>query len=301
VSRGAIGFLLHPDEVDGVIAGALRTAARHGYRTWTTVVHPAEDVASHAEGTELLVTVGGDGTFLFGARLAAPRGIPVLGVNRGRLGFLTNVQLTDLPAAIDAFAAGATVRQRRSLLTALIDGGAGTVEALALNDIVLKSREVAVVRLRVDADGERLGDFDADGVVVASATGSTGYALSAGGPPIDPRVPAIVVVPLAPHAVLTRPVVLPEMTVIDVTVDHGRVFVAADGQEQARLEVGGRVRISAGPELSVVRLAGSPSFLRQLREKVHFGLPLKLAEDRRLTGDGTPAAAGEAPDGPPRP
>ena len=305
MSRGAIGFLLHPGEVDGVIASALQTASRHGYRTWITVVHPAEDVASHAEGTELLVTVGGDGTFLFGARLAAPRGIPVLGVNRGRLGFLTNIQLAELPSAIDAFATGGTVRQKRSLLTALIDDGVTTVEALALNDIVLKSREVAVVRLRVDADSERLGDFDADGVVVATATGSTGYALSAGGPPIDPRVRAIVVVPLAPHAVLTRPIILPEMTVIDVTVEHGRVFVAGDGQEQARLEAGGRVRISAGPELSVVRLAGSPSFLRQLREKVRFGLPLKVAEYRRsveeggATGPSAPLAP--PPDRDPRP
>ena len=305
MTRGAIGFLLHPGEVDGVIADALRTATRHGYRTWTTIVHPADDVASHAEGTELLVTVGGDGTFLFGARLAAPRGIPVLGVNRGRLGFLTNIQLAELPSAIDAFATGSVVRQKRSLLTALIDDGETTAEALALNDVVLKSREVAVVRLRVDADSERLGDFDADGVVVASATGSTGYALSAGGPPIDPRVRAIVVVPLAPHAVLTRPIVLPEMTVIDVTVEHGRVFVAADGQEQARLEAGGRVRISAGPELSVVRFAGSPSFLRQLREKVRFGLPLKVAEYRHAPEDGGtagPQSPGEAPaDGAPRP
>ena len=162
------------------------------------------------------------------------------------------------------------------------DGLGGSRVLLALNDIALKSPEVSLVRLRVEADGELLGEFDADGVVVSTATGSTGYALSAGGPPIDPRVRAIIVVPLAPHAVITRPIVLPEVTVVEVSLMHGRVHVAADGQHQGGLGPGGRVRIAPGPELSVIRSADSPSFLRQLRDKVHFGLPLK--PDDRVHG-----------------
>ena len=281
MTRGAIGFLLHPAESPDTVSAAVEAAVRSGYRTWTTKVRPVEDVAEHAEGTELLVTIGGDGTFLFGARLAAPRDIPVLGVNRGRLGFLT---------AIEAFADGRTVRQRRGMLAAEIDPGeggggdglGGSRVLLALNDIALKSPEVSLVRLRVEADGELLGEFDADGVVVSTATGSTGYALSAGGPPIDPRVRAIIVVPLAPHAVITRPIVLPEVTVVEVSLMHGRVHVAGDGQHQGGLGPGGRVRIAPGPELSVIRSADSPSFLRQLRDKVHFGLPLK--PDDRVHG-----------------
>ena len=290
MTRGAIGFLLHPAESPDMVSAAVEAAVRSGYRTWTTKVRPVEDVAEHAEGTELLVTIGGDGTFLFGARLAAPRDIPVLGVNRGRLGFLTDMELGQLPAAIEAFADGRTVRQRRGMLAAEIDPGeggggdglGGSRGLLALNDIALKSPEVSLVRLRVEADGELLGEFDADGVVVSTATGSTGYALSAGGPPIDPRVRAIIVVPLAPHAVITRPIVLPEVTVVEVSLMHGRVHVAADGQHQGGLGSGGRVRIAPGPELSVIRSADSPSFLRQLRDKVHFGLPLK--PDDRVHG-----------------
>jgi NAD+ kinase len=290
MTRGAIGFLLHPAESPDTVSAAVEAAVRSGYRTWTTKVRPVEDVAEHAEGTELLVTIGGDGTFLFGARLAAPRDIPVLGVNRGRLGFLTDMELDQLPAAIEAFADGRTVRQRRGMLAAEIDPGeggggdglGGSRVLLALNDIALKSPEVSLVRLRVEADGELLGEFDADGVVVSTATGSTGYALSAGGPPIDPRVRAIIVVPLAPHAVITRPIVLPEGTVVEVSLMHGRVHVAADGQHQGGLGSGGRVRIAPGPELSVIRSADSPSFLRQLRDKVHFGLPLK--PDDRVHG-----------------
>ncbi len=286
MTRGAIGFLLHPGESPETVTAAAEAAIRCGYRTWTTKIRPVEDVAEHAEGTELLVTLGGDGTFLFGARLAAPRDIPVLGVNRGRLGFLTDMELEELPGAIEAFAEGRTVRQRRSMLASEIVPGEGSDEdatgesrvLLALNDIAMKSPEVVLVRLRVEADGELLGEFDADGVIVSTATGSTGYALSAGGPPIDPRVRAITVVPLAPHAVITRPIVLPEITEVEVTVMHGRVHLAADGQYQGNLTAGGRVRIGPGPELTVIRCADSPSFLRQLRDKVHFGLPLKPAD-----------------------
>ena len=294
MSRGTIGFLLHPGESPETVAAAAEVAVRCGYRTWTTKVRPVEDVAAHAEGTDLLVTLGGDGTFLFGARLAAPRDIPVLGINRGRLGFLTDMELDQLPGAIEAFADGRTFRQRRSMLAAeMVPGeggvGDGTGEnriLLALNDIALKSPEVVLVRLRVEADEELLGEFDADGMIVATATGSTGYSLSAGGPPIDPRVRAITVVPLAPHAVITRPIVLPEVTVVEVTVMHGRVHVAADGQYQGNLMAGGRVRIGPGPDLTVVRCVDSPSFLRQLRDKVHFGLPLKPAD--RATGEREP-------------
>jgi NAD+ kinase len=161
-----------------------------------------------------------------------------------------------------------------------VDAGDGTPpqHALALNDVAVKSRGVSVVRLRVEADAELFGEFDADGMVVSTATGSTAYALSAGGPPIDPRVRAIAVVPIAPHAVITRPIVLPEMTVVVITVRRGTVFVAADGQDHGTVGDGGVVTVRAGPELAVVRFPDSPSFLRRLRDKVRFGLPLKEIE-----------------------
>jgi len=141
----------------------------------------------------------------------------------------------------------------------------------------------------VNADGERFGEFDADGMVIATATGSTAYALSAGGPPIDPRVPAVVVVPLAPHAVITRPVILPEMTTLRIGVRHGQVFVAADGQPQGLLEDGGTVTVAPGPELAMVRFPDSPTFLRRLHDKVRFGMPLKPLY-RGTSGELSPAS-----------
>ncbi len=293
-----IGFLLHPGEQHTVQAGAAR-ARELGYEPWIEVRHPEVTLAQHAADTDLLVTIGGDGTFLYGARLAAPHGIPVMGVNRGRLGFLTDVEVADLPAALEAFAEGRCRTQRRAMLEASVPGEGDTPawHALALNEVAVKSSGVAVARIRVEQDGELLGDFDADGVVIATATGSTAYALSAGGPPIDPRVRAIVVVPLAPHAVISRAIVLPEVVTLRVTVERGRVNVAADGLAEIRLRDGAEMIIRPGPELDFVRFDTSPSFLRRLRDKVRFGLPLKELERpavllRTDTEEDHPAAEG---------
>jgi NAD+ kinase len=293
-----IGFLLHPGEQHAVEPGVAR-ARQLGYDVWVEVREPEATIAEHAAETELLVTIGGDGTFLFGARLAAPRGIPVMGVNRGRLGFLTDVEVADLPGALEDFAAGRCHTQRRSMLEAIVPGDGGDGEpwqALALNEVAVKSGGVSVARIRVEQDGELLGDFDADGVVVATATGSTAYAMSAGGPPIDPRVRAVVVVPLAPHAVISRAIVLPEMVTLRITVERGRVNVAADGNAEIRLRDGAEMTVRPGPELAFIRFDDSPSFLRRLREKVRFGLPLKELERPSLVRPGSAGEVGPGTD-----
>ena len=301
-ARRSIGFLLHPRESQGgeLVAGALELARRHGFDTWTCLAHPEEDVFRHRADTALLVTLGGDGTFLFGARLAAPLGIPVLGVNRGQLGFLTDIEVGQLHDAIDDFVAGRHRVQRRTLLELTVPRGDDEpFTALALNEVAVKTATVNLARLRVETDDELLGEFDADGVIVATATGSTAYALSAGGPPVDPRVRALVVVPLAPHAVITRAVVLPEAVSVHVTLLHGRAIAAADGHVDCPVAEGTQVSVRPGPEMQVVQIAGSPSFLRRLREKVRFGMPLKESlEDadghryRENEGGDPPAGAG---------
>jgi NAD+ kinase len=194
-------------------------------------------------------------------------------VNRGRLGFLNDVEIGALPEAISRFAAGDYTTQQRSLLETTV--GEAAERVLAVNEIVVRARDVNVVRLRVEVDGDLLGEFDADGVVVATATGSTAYALSAGGPPVDPRVRAVVVVPLAPHAVISRPVVIPERLEVNVSVERGQVFVAADGRSVAWLENGGSVLVRPGPDLAVIRFVDSPSFQSRLRQKFRYGIPHK--------------------------
>jgi NAD+ kinase len=268
----SIGFLLHPGE-QVVVQSAIARAQACGFAAWTALEDPEAAMREHGPGTALLVTLGGDGTFLYGARLAAPLGIPVVGVNRGRLGFLNDVEIDALPEAISRFANGDYTTQRRALLEIAVEGAGEPV--LAINEIVVRARDVNVVRLRVEVDGDLLGAFDADGVVVATATGSTAYALSAGGPPVDPRVRAVVVVPIAAHAVISRPVVIPEDLEVRIAIDRGRVFVAADGRSVAWLADGGSVRITPGPQLDVIRFADSPSFNSRLRQKFRYGIPHK--------------------------
>lgn len=289
-SSRSIGFLLHPGE-RATVQGAIARAQACGFAAWTALDDPEAAIVEHGSNTALLVTLGGDGTFLYGARLAAPRGIPVVGVNRGRLGFLTDVEIGALPEAITRFAAGDYTTQRRALLETSVGNAAEAV--LAVNEIVVRARDVNVVRLRVDVDGDLLGAFDADGVVVATATGSTAYALSAGGPPVDPRVRAVVVVPLAAHAVISRPVVIPELLDVRVTVERGQVFVAADGRSVAWLREGESALVRPGPDLEVIRFKDSPSFQSRLRQKFRYGIPHKdlLLEP---ADDDTPAA-GEQP------
>jgi NAD+ kinase len=272
VSGKAIGFIAHPGELETVRDG-VAAATRLGFESWTIAQGAAEALEEHAAATALIVTVGGDGTFLLGARLGAPHNIPVLGVNRGRLGFLTDVELSDLPRAMEAFSKGTFELQRRSMLEVEIDGR----KSLALNDVVVKAGEVSVARLHIEADGQPLGDFDADGLVIATATGSTAYALSAGGPLIDPRLRASVVVPLAAHAVVTRSLVLPDTTAFNLGVVRGEAVVAADGLAVGRLSSGQSVPVRPGPDAHVVRLEHSPSFATRIREKLHFGMPLKGA------------------------
>src|SRR5437588_7263841 len=269
--RGSIGFLLHPGEQPAVQAAIARAQAC-GFGVWTALDRPEVAVAEHASDAKLLVTVGGDGTFLYGARLAAPRAIPVMGANRGRLGFLNDVEIDQLPDAITRFCSGEYSIQRRSLIDVELGGERKAARALALNEVVVRARDVNVARLRVDADSDLLGVFDSDGIVVATATGSTAYALSAGGPPVDPRLRALVVVPLAPHAVISRPVVIPEASRVDVNVVVGGVTVAADGRMAGRLGSGGVVAVRPGPELAMIRFDTSPTFLERLRQKFRVGV-----------------------------
>ena len=288
----SVGFLLHPGEQQ-VVQSAIARAQACGYRVWTGLEDPEAQVAEHADSTRLLVTVGGDGTFLYGARLAAPRGIPVLGANRGRLGFLAEVEINELPDAIGRVAAGDFRIQRRSLLdieARLPDGG--FVRALALNELVARTREVNLARVRLEVDGELLGTFDSDGVVVATATGSTAYAMSAGGPPVDPRLRVLVVVPLAPHAVITRPLVLPDAVEVRVVLERGAVSFAVDGVPLGELAGSGEALVRPGPDLEVVRFADSPTFMQRLRQKFRYGVPLRdLAAVEALENDSTARGA----------
>jgi NAD+ kinase len=227
-------------------------------------------LAESGEGVDLLVTLGGDGTLLRGVRRVAAHGTPVLGVNMGRLGFLTSMSPAEVEKGLEqAFAGEALVDPRFTVDGQVFhaDGSSGP-RLWALNDLVLHKGGVArVVRLDLktgpEGSQERIGSFSGDGVIVATPTGSTAYSLSAGGPVIVPTMDCLVVTPISPHTMAMRPLVLPDRVrlVIEAADRAEDLVVTADGQVACHLDPGDRVVIEKGTyRVALVRLPGQTYF-----------------------------------------
>jgi len=281
----SIGFLLHFRESpeSATLRRARDVAEKASLRTWLAQTDAEAVLARELTSARLLVAIGGDGTLLYSAQRAAPKGVPLLGVNRGQLGFLTNVEMAQLPEAIEAFVGSNCEIARHHTLRGEVRSGPGaTIEEsleVAVNEIVVKTEGVSLVRLEVTSDDQLVGIFDADGLVVATSVGSTAYSLSAGGPPVDSRVPALVITPLNPHALISRSLVIPDTLDVHITVQRGRAVAAADGRVWGQLETGWELTVKRGPELSLVRPPGTPGFFQRLRSKTGFGAVLKLAQE----------------------
>jgi len=176
---------------------------------------PEDEIANRAD---LVIAIGGDGTLLYAARLVAHRGVPLIGINRGRLGFLTDVLPQDMLASVDAALDGRCERDERSLLEArLITSNGRTTQSLALNDVVLQKWETGrMLDFETWIDGVYVNTHGGDGLVVASSTGSTAYALSCGGPIVAPHLDALVLAPISPHTLSDRPIVVSGRSVISI-------------------------------------------------------------------------------------
>ena len=218
---------------------------------------------------DLLATLGGDGTLLRASRVAGPAGVPILGVNLGRLGFLTAVSLQELAGALEAIAHDRHSIDERLALDVGVAGGAERY--YALNDAVVhKGGFARIAAFRVRVGGELAGAYAADGVVVATPTGSTAYSLSAGGPILEPSVQALVVTPICPHTMAVRPLVVPAETEVTVEVvgRSDEFILTIDGQVGGPLAMGDRVVVR--PARDPVRLVRLPdaSFYETLRLKL---------------------------------
>jgi NAD+ kinase len=231
------------------------------------------------EGVELdaLLTFGGDGTLLRGARLCGAREVPILGVNLGRVGFLTTATRETLDPALDALVAGRYVIERRQALQAVIkcDDGTHRVGQVAVNDVAVHKGGVArVVRVNVFIQGDNVGPYSADGIIVATPTGSTAYSLSAGGPIVVPGVEAIIVTPIAAHTLAVRPLVVPASYRIVIEPMEGwadDLLVSFDGQTGTTLAPGESVDVRrADHRVCLIRLGGDGFFTR-MRQKLHWG------------------------------
>lgn len=230
---------------------------------------------------DLIVSLGGDGTLLRAARFLDGAPIPVLGVNLGRLGFLTSCGISEFEDALRAVVAGRYEVDARMLLAGMAIESNGNVrdQWYALNDIVMhKGGFARVLSVRVSVNGEMLGIYTADGIVISSPTGSTAYSLSAGGPLVDPSIDAILVTPISPHALAIRPLVLPpnvsvELEAMDFPED---VVITVDGQIGTQFKSGERLSIRrAEHRVHIVRFANT-SFFERLRVKLGWGgLPVR--------------------------
>ena len=230
-----------------------------------------------ARAVDLVIVIGGDGTLLSVAR-AAPTSTPVLGVNVGVLGFLAGLNRSEALSRLDEVLSGQFREDRRLRLRVAVTGPPRPARFRALNDAVLNKEALArISTFRVELDGRPVAEFRADGVIVATPTGSTAYNLSAGGPILHPQLPAVVVTPICPHTLSQRPLVVPAETVIglrilDPPTSSGGVYLTLDGQEG--LPVGPECSIEIRPASSAVTLLRPPEddHFRNLAEKLNWGI-----------------------------
>ncbi|HVT99878.1 MAG TPA: NAD(+)/NADH kinase [Acidobacteriaceae bacterium] len=236
-------------------------------------VHPRPELASL--NPDLVIVLGGDGTLLAAARVFARSGMPILSVNLGSLGFLTEVRLTDLYAHLEAWGKGVCCVESRAMLhSELWRDGKVYSEHEALNDVVVAKGAIARMgHFAVEVDEQLAASFRADGVIVATPTGSTAYSLAAGGPVMVPRVDVLVVTPICPHQLTLRPMVLQGSSRVLVRIEGipDQTFLTVDGQEAVELRVGDELQCRKSDYcVKLIRL-GENGFFDVLRSKLKWG------------------------------
>lgn len=278
---GRVGVIAHPTREAAVVSakGLVAWLAERGVGTRELEgaglgAASAAPPEAFADGLDLVVSVGGDGTFLHAAHLASRAGCPVLGVKVGRMGFLTEVEPEEAPGLVERVLAGTARVEERLAVQAEPEGTPWAGAEWALNEVIVeKGARHRIVRLALYVDGEYVTTFSADGVIVATPTGSTAYSFSAHGPIVVPTVPCLIVTPIAAHMVFDRSIVLrPDQRVTLEVTGEEPGLLSADGRESRELPVGAVLRIARAPTPArLVRRDAAPGFLSLVREK--FGLP----------------------------
>jgi NAD+ kinase len=245
-------------------------AGTAGAKTWTREALPHE--------VDLVIVLGGDGTLLaMAARIAkAERDVPILGVNFGSLGFLTEIRIAELTSSLEQVLKGTATFDERAMLVAEAHTEGRTDSRIVLNDVVFTKAALSrMIELSVSVNGGFVTRVKADGLIIASATGSTAYNLAAGGPIVHPMVDALVLTPIAPHTLTNRPVVIPGSAVVEVRAheDAGPedIYVTYDGQSGYPFHKGDVVHVrKSGRTLRLVR-ASARGYFEVLREKLKWG------------------------------
>ncbi|MBD3336782.1 MAG: NAD(+) kinase [Candidatus Eisenbacteria bacterium] len=264
---------LSKQECRQVMESLIGTLHKKGHETWISdrLVHGTPEAAHAVPPNELprnvdfLVVLGGDGTLLSAARLVYPRKVPLLGVNFGDLGFLTDVSVESMYEALDAVLAGKSHLERRMMLKVVIKSSRGGNRAVlyALNDAVVREANFRAMRLTTKVAGAPLSTFKADGLIISTPTGSTAYSLSAGGPIVEPTLQTLIATPLCPHALAIRPLIFPSNQTLEVCFgpQDARIELAVDGQLVIELSPHDRL---------LARRAERPIYFLQLRRRPFY-------------------------------
>jgi len=244
-----IGILYHPlrDKAIDLSKKLQKFLSSQGVSSWRCSIRDEDEAKSQLTGTELVLSIGGDGTILHVARIAAPLSVPILGINLGRLGFITEIDGEEVLSHLPDLLKGKGWIEERAMLEAQI----ADRKSHALNDVVLRSVAVRLVNIETGIDGTVITTYRADGVIVASATGSTSYALASGGPILHPQSREIVIQPISCHLGLSHALVLPPQSTVDLKVAHReKVLLSIDGQVDSPLSDGQNVRVKLSPYIA---------------------------------------------------
>jgi len=271
-----IGILCHPlNKAACPLAEELQAfLSSRGISVWVCSAWEAEQARGLLDNTDLILTVGGDGTILRAAQVVIPHSIPITGINLGKLGFMTELSVDEAKDKLPALLAGEGWIDERAMLEAELRPPGKEAPTLfhALNDVVMARGEIArIVRIEASIDGEPLTSYKADGVIVATATGSTGYALSAGGPILHPQAKEFLLLPILPHLSSAYTLVLPPKAVVRLRISAAHpITLSIDGHIN--------LPVSSGTTLMVKQSAYRAHFLRIHRASFYGSL------ERRLKG-----------------
>jgi len=266
-----IGILYHPlrEKARDLSEKLEEFLSSREVSSWRCSTRDEDEARSQMAGTELILSIGGDGTILHVARIVTPLSVPILGINLGRLGFITEIDGDEVLSHLPALLKGKGWIEERAMLEAQIEDKSFH----ALNDVVLRSVAVRLVNIEAEIDGTALTTYRADGVIVATATGSTSYSLASGGPILHPQSKEIVLQPVSCHLGLSHALVLPPQSTVDLKVAlKEKVILSIDGQVELPLSDGQNIRVKLSPHIArFLRIHEPTYFYSSLWQKLGGG------------------------------
>jgi NAD+ kinase len=262
-----VGILYHPglQKAKDLAYELEKLLLSQGISSWQCSAWDEDEAKAQVSDSDLLLSIGGDGTILHTAHVSAPAKVPILGINSGKLGFITELNADEIPANLIELLKNSWIEERAMLEACLEDR-----KISALNDVVLRSTAVRLLSIEAKIDGAVLTTYRADGVIIATATGSTGYSLAAGGPILHSQSRDIILQPISCHLGLGQALVLPPQTIIELRVlGQDKAIVSFDGQVNLPLSQDQNVRVMLGPYVAkFLRLRHPNYFYSSLWEKL---------------------------------